>query len=129
MKEQTQHWINHAEYDLDTAEAMFRTGRYLYVAFMGQQTIEKILKGFIVEWKDTYPPYSHNLRRLAEISGIDAEMSDEQLKLLDDLTPFCVMTRYPAYKEKMAAIATLDRSKEYLSRTKEMFRWLRQKIN
>ncbi len=129
MKEQTSHWISHAEYDLNTAEAMFRTGRYLYVSFMGQQTIEKILKGIIVEWKDVYPPYSHNLRRLAEISGIDAEMSDEQLKFLDDLTPFCVMARYPAYKKKMAAIATLDRSKEYLSRTKEMFRWLRQRIN
>jgi len=82
-----------------------------------------------VEWKNVYPPYGHNLRRLAEISGVDAQMSDEQLKFLDDLTPFCVMARYPAYKEKMAAIATPDRSKEYLSRTKEMFEWLRQKIN
>ena len=129
MKEQTSHWISYAEYDLDTAEAMFRTGRYLYVAFMCQQTIEKILKGFIVEWKDAYPPYSHNLRRLAEISGIDAQMSNEQFRFLDDLTPFCVMARYPAYKEKMAEIATSDRSKEYLSRTKEMFQWLRQKIS
>ncbi|MFH1006746.1 MAG: HEPN domain-containing protein [Candidatus Latescibacterota bacterium] len=129
MKEQTHHWIGHAEYDPNTAEAMFKTGRHLYVSFMGQQTIEKILKGFIVEWKDTYSPYSHNLRRLAEISGIDAEMSDEQLKFLDDLTPFCVMTRYPAYKDKMAALSTPDPSEEYLSRTKEMFQWLRQKIS
>ena len=28
------HWLDIADYDLDTAEAMYQTGRRLYVAFM-----------------------------------------------------------------------------------------------
>jgi len=27
-------WINQANYDIDTAEAMFQSGRYIYTIFM-----------------------------------------------------------------------------------------------
>ncbi|MDR1700902.1 MAG: HEPN domain-containing protein [Lachnoclostridium sp.] len=42
------YWKDIAEYDLETAEAMFRTGRWLYVVFMCQQSIEKLCKGIIL---------------------------------------------------------------------------------
>lgn len=51
-------------------------------------------------------------------------MQKEQIDFLDNLTPFCVATRYPAYKEKMKRIATRDVSNQYLKQTKEMFEWL-----
>ena len=41
------HWVERSRYDLDTAKIMLDTGRYLYVAYMCQQTIEKILKAII----------------------------------------------------------------------------------
>ena len=44
-EEQVQYWLDIADYDLDTAEAMHQTGRWLYVAFMCHQVIEKTLKG------------------------------------------------------------------------------------
>jgi len=116
--------MEHTEYDLETAEAMFKTGRYLYVTFMCQQSLEKLLKAIVIKFKSTAPPYSHNLRRLAEIAGIDKKMKFEQINFLDDLTPFCVAVRYPAYKEKMAKIATSDVSNHYLKQTKELFQWL-----
>ena len=47
MDERAQFWIELADYDIATAKAMLQTGRYLYVGFMGQQTIEKALKGII----------------------------------------------------------------------------------
>ena len=51
---------------------------------------------------------------------------EQQLNFLDDLTPFCVATRYPAYKTKMALIATQDVSKNYLRQTKDLFAWLKE---
>ena len=51
-------------------------------------------------------------------------MGIEQINFLDDLTPFCVAARYPAYKAKMAKITTSDISNHYLNQTKEMFQWL-----
>jgi HEPN domain-containing protein len=124
MEKEILYWIEHAEYDLVTAEAMFESGRYLYVTFMCQQAIEKLLKAMIIKFKSLAPPYSHNLRRLAEIAGIDDQMADDQINFLDDLTPFCVAARYPAYKVKMAKIATREFSSYYLKQTKEMFQWL-----
>ena len=91
---------------------------------MCQQAIEKLLKAIIIKFKKINPPYSHNLRRLAEIAGIDQMMQKEQIDFLDDLTPFCVATRYPAYKEKMSKIATSDISNQYLNKTKELQKWL-----
>jgi hypothetical protein len=42
------YWEDIAEYDLKTAEAMYQSGRYLYVVFMCQQAIEKLVKGLYV---------------------------------------------------------------------------------
>lgn len=41
MDEKVTYWVEMSDYDLDTAEAMLATGRYLYVGFMCHQTIEK----------------------------------------------------------------------------------------
>lgn len=43
-EEKVRYWLDIANYDLDTAEAMYQTGRWLYVAFMCHQVIEKTLK-------------------------------------------------------------------------------------
>ena len=37
-------WVKRADYDLKTAFAMQDAARYLYVVFMCQQALEKILK-------------------------------------------------------------------------------------
>jgi HEPN domain-containing protein len=42
-QEKFEYWVDIARYDLDTADAMFKTGRWLYVAFMCQQAIEKLV--------------------------------------------------------------------------------------
>ena len=43
--EKFNYWKDIAQYDLDTAQAMFDAGRWLYVVFMCQQAIEKLCKG------------------------------------------------------------------------------------
>jgi len=40
-EEKLNYWLELAQYDLDTASAMFSTGRWFYVVFMCQQAIEK----------------------------------------------------------------------------------------
>lgn len=43
MDDKVKYWIDLSDYDLDTALAMLKSRRYLYVGFMSHQTIEKIL--------------------------------------------------------------------------------------
>jgi len=44
-EEKYDYWLELAQYDLDTAAAMFSSGRWFYVIFMCQQAIEKLCKG------------------------------------------------------------------------------------
>ena len=60
-----------SDYDLETANAMLLTGRYLYVGFMFHQTIEKILKAYGTNCLMEVTLKMHSLSRLAERTGLD----------------------------------------------------------
>lgn len=60
-EEKFQYWEDIAQYDLDTARAMFQSGRYLYVVFMCQQAVEKLSKGLYVLFTGEDPPRTHNI--------------------------------------------------------------------
>lgn len=40
-------WMERVDYDLETARAMLKAGRYLYVVFMCQQAVEKNVKAIL----------------------------------------------------------------------------------
>jgi len=44
MSEQINYWVELSDYDIETAVAMLKSKRYLYVGFMSHQAVEKILK-------------------------------------------------------------------------------------
>ena len=44
MVDKIRYWAEFSDYDLDTAQAMLETRRFLYVGFMCHQVIEKALK-------------------------------------------------------------------------------------
>jgi HEPN domain-containing protein len=55
-REKFEYWQDIALYDLETANAMFSTGRWLYVVFMCQQAIEKLCKGLYLLFIDDNIP-------------------------------------------------------------------------
>lgn len=67
MQKTIKEWVEISEYDLQTAEAMLHTQRYLYVAFMCQQAIEKILKALYIQKKNELPLRTHNLLYFIDI--------------------------------------------------------------
>ena len=122
------HWVERAEYDLETAKAMLDTARYLYVAYMCQQAVEKLLKAIIAQQNKENLPI-HNLNRLAEITGIRNDLSTEQFNFLAELTPYCIEARYGDYKESLSDIIDEERARHVYEKTQGMFKWLYQKIH
>jgi len=61
MEERVKYWIDLSDYDLETAEAMLDSKRYLYVGFMCHQTIEKAFKAYFTFLKSDIAPFSHSL--------------------------------------------------------------------
>ena len=121
------HWEERSKYDLDTAKAMLNTGRYLYVGYMCQQAIEKLLKAIIAGLNKENLPI-HNLSRLAEVAEIANSLSVEQGDFLAGLTPYCIEARYGDFKESLSEIIDKKGAEMIYRQTREFFEWLYQKI-
>jgi len=124
----TLYWIEHSQYDMETAEAMLKAGRYLYVTFMCQQAIEKLLKAIITTISDETPPRIHDLPRLAKLARVANLMSADHLEFCAKLSPFCIQSRYAEEREKLMSFCSRELAEEYLKQTRRLYRWLRQRI-
>lgn len=128
MSEQIKYWLELAEYDIETAQAMLETKRYLYVGFMCHQSIEKGLKAILTAHSSDVPPKIHNLLRLAENCGIMDKLSEEQKKTLFLLNPLNIESRYPSYKDNLLSQLTDVRCIEIINDTKELLTWIKQQL-
>jgi len=127
MDKIVEHWIERSQYDLDTAKVMLETGRYLYVAYMCQQTVEKLLKAIIAQLgKENFP--IHNLNRLAEIAAVSNELTSEQFNFFAELTPYHIEARYGDYKESLSEIIDKKKAQQVYQKTVEIHKWFYQKI-
>lgn len=54
-------WQLQAEYDLETAESLLQSGRFVYVVFFCDLSIEKMLKAAWIRKFETVPPKTHSL--------------------------------------------------------------------
>ena len=123
----SQYWIDHSNYDFETAKAMLKARRYLYVSFMCQQSVEKLLKAVITFHMKMPPPRIHDLSKLSVVGGIDNDLSVEQKDFLAELTPFCIVTRYTGYKKKLSELTNRKLAESILKKTEEFIIWLKQK--
>ncbi len=120
-------WLERAEYDLDTAEAMITTARYIYAVFMCQQAVEKSFKALIAYRGLEVPPI-HNLRRLAEASGTVSKLNQEDLKKLDFLSQYYLNARYKEDLQELSKQVGEDTARQFFEFAKEKIRWLTQEM-
>ena len=113
-------WIKISDYDVETAQAMQKSGRYLYVLFCCQQAIEKRLKALVVNATDEFPPKLHDLTRLADLAKID--LNAGQKLFLRKLNNYYIETRYPEEVRELSDKVTKDLSLRYLQDAKEVIK-------
>ncbi len=121
-------WVSLAEYDLATAAAMLQTGRLLYVGFMCQQAVEKILKARYVKYHGTTPPYTHNLLRLIAELPLKDDIDSRMLGMIETLNSYYIESRYTEDIESLAKTMTEPKADQILQSTRETFVWLKSKL-
>lgn len=126
--DKTDYWIELADYDLETAKAMLKSKRFLYVGYMCNQVIEKMLKAYYVKAKGKQPPYTHKLIRLAEESNLYKMFSDEQKDFLDIISPLNIEARYPTQKQDLLESLSKDKCVNIIKRTEELMLWIKNKL-
>jgi HEPN domain-containing protein len=102
-REKYEYWLETAQYDLETAETMLNGGRWLYVVFMCQQAVEKLVKGLYILYVDDNIPRTHNIRALVERfeNRLPEAVTDERYNLFEDLTIHYLNGRYADYKQRL----------------------------
>jgi len=122
MSASSEHWANQARYDFDKARAMFDSGRYLYVLFCCQQTVEKMLKSIIARHTRELPPRIHQLSRLAEVAGLEPD--ENRAGFLRELSAYYIQSRYPEEIANLASQVKKQEAKLVLDQTQEVLQWL-----
>lgn len=124
IEESTQEWLSISDYDLKTAKAVLDAGRYLYVAFLCQQAIEKLLKAVFVHNTKEMPPRTHNLVYL--IDKLRLEVSEQQVKLFSQLNQYYLESRYPGERIRLAEEMNNTKAEYLYTRTEEAWECLRK---
>ena len=128
-EERIDYWLSVADYDLETAEVMYTSGRWLYVAFMCHQVIEKTLKAYWCATQENEPPYIHSHKRLADGSGLYDMMSDVQKDFLNEVTTYNIEARYPENKEALARKLGKDACQYIIDGTKTLQTWIKEQLS
>lgn len=127
--EKISYWMELSNYDLETAKAMLKTKRFLYVGFMCHQAIEKSLKSFYIYKRKIDAPYTHNLAYLAKESGIYIDFNEYQRDLLDIVEPLNIEARYPGDKNKLLDSLTSEKCDGLIIRTEELVKWIENMLS
>jgi len=122
----TKFWLDSSEEDFKTMITLFENKRYSWSLFIGHLMIEKLLKSLYVKLKNDYPPYIHNLLRLAEKCNL--ELNDEQRFILTTVTAFNINARYDDYKLSFQKICTPEFTTIWIEQLKDQRLWIKALI-
>ena len=125
-KKFVQEWIKQSLYDLETAQAMFKTGRYIYCVFMCHLSLEKILKGLYLQKFNKIPPKIHSLLYFVQIQNLI--LSEKTNKFLEDLEEVSVPTRYQEGLDQLLKVYDKKKTQAILSKTKEAWECLKKEF-
>jgi HEPN domain-containing protein len=125
-EEKCVYWLELAQYDLDTASAMFSTGRWFYVIFMCQQAIEKCCKGLYTLYLDDNVPKIHNIKAVFSRfkDKLPVVISEDTLLFFDFLSASYITYRYPDFKHSPNLQTGESEAERIFEKTKEVFSWL-----
>jgi len=120
------YWIENSDDDFESMLAMYESKRYSWALFIGHLMIEKLLKAYFVKINSDYPPYLHNLLRLAELS--DLKLSEDQEAKLATITAFNINARYDDYKRSFKQRCTPEFTGEWIEKLKAIRLWMKELI-
>ena len=118
-------WFEQSEYDIKSADVMFKGGRYIYSIFLCHLCIEKALKGIFVKRFKKNPPKTHNL--LYFLNALAIESDKEQSVVIMKLNEASIPTRYPDDLKGMLKDFSKVNTKGILADSKRILKWLKTK--
>ena len=120
------YWSDSSDEDFDTMITLFESKKFNWALFVGHLMIEKLLKALYVKAHNDYPPFIHNLLRLAE--KCDLELTDDQRLFLVTVTAFNINARYDDYKLSFRQKCTPEFTTTWIEDLKINRQWIKKLI-
>lgn len=121
-----EHWVTVSDKDYKTMQHLFQSKDYHWALFIGHLVIERLLKSTIVKRKNEHAPHSHDLRRLAKLSGL--QFNPEYTGWLDTITTFNLNARYDSYKQSFYKKCTYEFTADWIEKIKEIREWIKARL-
>ncbi|MDR1405783.1 MAG: HEPN domain-containing protein [Prevotellaceae bacterium] len=113
------YWINTAEEDWISVEALFDRKRYQHCLFWAHLTLEKLAKAIWVKYHEAnLPPKIHNITWLLDNSNVD--LGKDRMEFLANFNDFQLSGRYPDYLNKIYKVCTESFTIGELAKVKEI---------
>lgn len=126
MEKRTEEWLRQSDYDLETADTMFESGRHIYAVFMCHLAIEKALKALLYERLREIPPKSHSLVLL--LTKLEVRPPENLGRYIVRLSEASIPTRYPEDLAKVQRDYSTEVTRELLDRGKEVATWIKNQL-
>lgn len=125
MREETTEWLASATEDLAAAQVLYDAAQYHAMALHAQQSVEKALKGLLVERTGELPARTHDLRRIGAEVGVPAEM----LARLVELYAYYLAGRYPGTAHGDAQVRAMQEATAALATAREALAWTHDRLS
>ena len=122
INRQIDYWQSGATNDIETAELLINNGKNIHGMFFCHLAAEKAIKAQVVLKTKKVPPKSHNLVFLSEKANV--KWSEEDNVFLGILMTYQLEGRYPHFSPPSLS---KEKALEYLTKTKEIVKWLNNK--
>jgi HEPN domain-containing protein len=131
------YWLMLSDYDIGTIDCLIAGERWVYVAYLCQQAIERQLKGMYVYYNNAEAPKTHNVTYLFNkvtssvkfSSDVDISRFEERRAACEDFLidiMFYYMSDYPfSYKNITSRFVDRELALDLYERTKDYIAWLR----
>jgi HEPN domain-containing protein len=120
------HWITTSDRDFGTMIHLYEAKDYHWALFIGHLVIERLLKAGVVKKTKDHAPFTHDLRKLAKLSGI--EFDQKQIKWFDTISTFNLNVRYDDYKQDFYKKCTPEFADTWISNIKLLREWIKMKL-
>jgi HEPN domain-containing protein len=127
MEKRTEEWLRQSDYDLETAEVMYQSGRQIYAVFMCHLAVEKAIKGLLYERHREIPPKSHSLVLL--LTKLEERPPAHLGKVIVKLSEASIPTRYPDDLARVQRDYSAEVVRDLLDRSREVIAWIKMQLS
>ena len=130
-REDARWWLAASIDDYESAQLLFKGGKYSKTIHVLHNATEKALKAAILAERKR-PPYGtggHNLVRLYEMVASKLKLSAKLVRTIDDLSPLYLPSEYPdAALGVPGTLFKKEQAQRYLREVGELVQWLKKKM-